>query len=53
MANPFVHALVMMFLYHLQEGGVSHWALAICIKKYLEGKEELWKLSQIFHHAKI
>jgi hypothetical protein len=32
---------------------MSHWALAICIKKYIKEKEELWKLSQIFHHAKM
>jgi hypothetical protein len=31
---------------------VSHCDLAICIKKYLKAKEELWKL-KIFHHAKI
>jgi hypothetical protein len=27
-----------------QQGGVSHSGLAICIKKYLKEKEELWKL---------
>jgi hypothetical protein len=32
---------------------VSHYGLAIYIKKYLKAKEEeLWK-TQIFHHAKI
>jgi hypothetical protein len=29
---------------------MSHYGLAIYIKKYLKAKEELWK---IFHHAKI
>jgi hypothetical protein len=24
--------------------GVSHYGLAICIRKYLKAKEELWKL---------
>jgi hypothetical protein len=24
--------------------GVSHWGRAICIKKYLKAKEEIWKL---------
>jgi hypothetical protein len=32
--------------------GVSHYGLAIYIKKYLKAKEELWKL-KILHHAKI
>jgi hypothetical protein len=32
---------------------VSHYALAIYIKKYLKAKEELWKLKYLFHHAKI
>jgi len=32
--------------------GVSHYGLAIYIKKYPKAKEELWKL-KIFHHAKI
>jgi hypothetical protein len=32
--------------------GVSHYGLAIYIKKYLKTKEELWK-TQMFHHAKI
>jgi hypothetical protein len=32
--------------------GVSHYGLAIYIKKYLKPKEELWK-TQTFHHAKI
>jgi len=31
---------------------VSHCGLAIYIKKYLQEKEELWKL-QLLHHAKI
>jgi hypothetical protein len=31
---------------------MSHYALAIYIKKYLNAKEELWKF-KIFHHAKI
>jgi hypothetical protein len=29
---------------HNKTRGVSHCGLAICIKKYLEAKEELWKL---------
>jgi hypothetical protein len=38
-----------LFFFHLlkmpgQQGGVSHSGLAICIKKYLKEKEELWKL---------
>ncbi len=32
--------------------GVSHSGLAICIKKYLKAKEELWKL-KYFYCAKI
>jgi hypothetical protein len=32
---------------------VSHFGLAIYIKMYLKGKEELWKLKYLFHHAKI
>jgi hypothetical protein len=32
---------------------VSHFGLAIYIKNYLEGKEELWKLKYIFHYANI
>jgi hypothetical protein len=32
--------------------GVSHYGLAIYIKKYLKAKEEVWEI-QIFHHAKI
>jgi hypothetical protein len=32
---------------------VSHCGLAIYIKKYLKATEELWKHSNIFHHAKI
>jgi hypothetical protein len=32
--------------------GASHCGLANYIKKYLQAKEELWKL-KIFHHAKI
>jgi hypothetical protein len=33
---------------------VSHCGLAIYIKQYLKAKEEeLWKLSNIFHHANI
>jgi hypothetical protein len=33
--------------------GVSHFGLAIYIKKYLKAKEEeLWKL-KYFHHAKM
>jgi hypothetical protein len=35
-----------------EQGGVSHFGLAIYIKKYLKAKEKLWK-TQIFHHAKI
>ncbi len=27
-----------------KQGGVSHYGLAIYIKKYLKAKEELWKL---------
>jgi len=27
-----------------EQGSVSHSGLAICIKKYLKAKEELWKL---------
>jgi hypothetical protein len=27
--------------------------LAIYIKKYLQAREELWKLKYLFHHAKI
>jgi hypothetical protein len=32
--------------------GVSHYDLAIYIKKYLKAQEELWE-TQIFYHAKI
>ncbi len=32
---------------------VSHYGLAICIKKYFKAKEELWKLKYFIHHAKI
>jgi hypothetical protein len=32
---------------------VSHYGLAIYIKMYLKAKEELWKLKNLFHHAKI
>jgi hypothetical protein len=32
---------------------VSQFGLAIYIKKYLEAKEELWKLKYFFHYAKI
>jgi hypothetical protein len=36
-----------------QGGGVSHYGLAIYIKKYIKAKEEeLWKLKYFFHHAK-
>jgi hypothetical protein len=28
----------------IETRGVSHWGLAIYIKKYLKAKEELWKL---------
>jgi hypothetical protein len=37
----------------LQQGGVSHYGIAIYIKMYLKAKEELWKLKYLFHHAKI
>jgi hypothetical protein len=30
--------------------GVSHYGLAIYMKKYLQAKEELWKL-KYFHHT--
>jgi hypothetical protein len=30
-----------------QQGGVSHYGLAIYIKKYFNAKEELWKLKYI------
>ncbi len=29
----------------MDQGGVSHCGLAICIQKYLKAKEELWKLN--------
>jgi hypothetical protein len=32
--------------------GVTHFGLAIYIKKYLKAKEELWKF-KYFNHAKI
>jgi hypothetical protein len=32
--------------------GVSHYGLAIYIRKYFKAKGELWKF-KIFHHAKI
>jgi hypothetical protein len=31
----------------------SHCDVAIYIKMYLKAKEELWKLKNLFHHAKI
>jgi hypothetical protein len=33
-----------VFKSNLVTRGVSHWGLAICIKKYLKAKEEIWKL---------
>jgi hypothetical protein len=33
-------------------GRVTHYGLAIYIKKYLKAKEEFWE-TQIFHHTKI
>ncbi len=35
-----------------KQRGVLHFGLAIYIQKYLNAKEELWKL-KLFHHAKI
>jgi len=32
---------------------MSHYGLAIYNKKYLQVKEELWKLKYLFHHAKL
>jgi hypothetical protein len=36
-----------------QTRGVSHYGFAICIKKYLKAKEELWKLKYFTMFAKI
>jgi hypothetical protein len=43
---------VHIMLYDEQKVGVSHYDLAIYIKKYLKAKEEIME-TQIFHHAKI
>jgi hypothetical protein len=46
-------ALFPIPLSHTKTRGVTHFGLAIYIKKYLNAKEEkLWKL-KYFHHAKI
>jgi hypothetical protein len=37
----------------LVKRGVSHYGLAIYIKKYLKANEELWKLKYFTIHAKI